>query len=179
MRAPWSGLVTVDTLLHEGPVVLRVVPGSPADKAAFVKGHVVTAVGGRRITRTEELLAAITQEDHPQHFKIFPRERRNEVIGKLKVSPLSGDLTPLLTDPDAFVVKKVLVALSGLNARPAMPQLAELARRWPSLRGDAVEMMAQTDSDETVQAVRALYDGGDIESRAVILNALGIISPNG
>ncbi|MFA5975740.1 MAG: methionine--tRNA ligase [Elusimicrobiota bacterium] len=32
----------------------------------------------------EDLLAAITQEDHPQHFKIFPRERRNEVIGKLK-----------------------------------------------------------------------------------------------
>jgi len=32
----------------------------------------------------EDLLAAITQEDHPQHFKIFPQERRNEVIGKLK-----------------------------------------------------------------------------------------------
>jgi len=32
----------------------------------------------------EQLLAAITNEDHPQHFKIFPRERRNEVIGKLK-----------------------------------------------------------------------------------------------
>lgn len=32
----------------------------------------------------EELLAAITQEDHPHHFKIYPRERRNEVIGKLK-----------------------------------------------------------------------------------------------
>lgn len=59
LRAPWSGLVTVDTLLHEGPVVLRVVPGSPADKAAFVKGHVITAAGGRKITKTEELLAAI------------------------------------------------------------------------------------------------------------------------
>jgi tetratricopeptide (TPR) repeat protein len=59
LRAPWSGLITVDTLLHEGPVVLRVVAGSPADKAAFVKGHVVTAVGGRKITRTEELIAAL------------------------------------------------------------------------------------------------------------------------
>ena len=59
LRAPWSGLVTVDTLLHEGPVVLRVVPGSPADKAAFVKGHVITAAGGRPVTRTEELLAAM------------------------------------------------------------------------------------------------------------------------
>jgi methionyl-tRNA synthetase len=32
----------------------------------------------------ESLLTAITDESHPQHFKIFPRERRNEVIGKLK-----------------------------------------------------------------------------------------------
>src|SRR6266404_4900604 len=32
----------------------------------------------------EELLAAISDESHPNHFKIFPRERRNEVIGKLK-----------------------------------------------------------------------------------------------
>ena len=59
LRAPWSGLVTVDTLLHEGPVVLRVVPGSPADKAAFVKGHIVTAVGGHKITKTAELLSVI------------------------------------------------------------------------------------------------------------------------
>ncbi len=57
--APWSGLVTVDTLLHEGPVVVRVVPGSPADKAAFVKGHVITAAGGQPITKTSELLAAV------------------------------------------------------------------------------------------------------------------------
>lgn len=59
LRAPWSGLVTVDTLLHEGPVVLRVAPGSPAEKAAFAKGHVITAAGGKKITKTEELLLAI------------------------------------------------------------------------------------------------------------------------
>jgi hypothetical protein len=59
LRAPWSGLVTVDTLLHEGPVVVRVITGSPADKAGFVKGHVVTTVGGRKVTRTDEIVAAI------------------------------------------------------------------------------------------------------------------------
>lgn len=32
----------------------------------------------------EQLLAAITEEDHPQHFKIYPLQRRNEVVGKLK-----------------------------------------------------------------------------------------------
>jgi tetratricopeptide (TPR) repeat protein len=59
LRAPWSGLVTIDTLLHDGPVVLRVVPGSPADQAAFLKGHVVTEAGGRKISRSDELLAVI------------------------------------------------------------------------------------------------------------------------
>lgn len=32
----------------------------------------------------EELLAALLDENHPNHFKIYPKERRNEVIGKLK-----------------------------------------------------------------------------------------------
>jgi methionyl-tRNA synthetase len=32
----------------------------------------------------EQLLAAITDEEHPQHFKIYPLQRRNEVIGRLK-----------------------------------------------------------------------------------------------
>jgi hypothetical protein len=58
LRAPWSGLVTVDTLSHEGPVVFRVVPGSPADKAAFARGQVITGAGGKKVTKTEELLAA-------------------------------------------------------------------------------------------------------------------------
>ena len=39
----------------------------------------------------DQLLDAITQEDHKYHFKIFPQQRRNEIIGKLKqeVSDLS------------------------------------------------------------------------------------------
>lgn len=59
MFTPWSGLITVDTLLHQGPVVLRVVSGSPAEKAGFAPGHVITAAAGGAITRTDELLAAI------------------------------------------------------------------------------------------------------------------------
>lgn len=70
LTAPWSGLVTLDTLLHEGPVVLRVAPGSPADKAAFAKGHVITSAGGRTITKTEELLAAIAASGPTKRISI-------------------------------------------------------------------------------------------------------------
>lgn len=38
----------------------------------------------------DDLLAAIQDPDHPSHFEIFPRERRNEVLGKLK-----GDLNDI------------------------------------------------------------------------------------
>ncbi|HEX6738045.1 MAG TPA: PEGA domain-containing protein [Vicinamibacteria bacterium] len=59
LARPWSGLVTVDTLLHEGVPVLRVVPGSPAEKAGVAAGEVVEAVDGKPVKQTAELLAAV------------------------------------------------------------------------------------------------------------------------
>ena len=37
LQRPWSGLITVDTLLHDGVPVLRVVPGSPAALAGVAR----------------------------------------------------------------------------------------------------------------------------------------------
>jgi tetratricopeptide (TPR) repeat protein len=56
---PWSGLVTVDTLTHEGVPVLRVVPGSPAEKAGVVAGDLVMAADGQAVKATADLLAAV------------------------------------------------------------------------------------------------------------------------
>jgi tetratricopeptide (TPR) repeat protein len=56
---PWLGLITVDTMLHEGVPVLRVVSGSPAAAASFQPGDVVTAVGGTAVKQTSDLLAAV------------------------------------------------------------------------------------------------------------------------
>ena len=56
---PWSGLVTVDTLTHEGVPVLRVVPGSPAEKAGIGAGDLVLAADGRPVKATADLLAAV------------------------------------------------------------------------------------------------------------------------
>jgi tetratricopeptide (TPR) repeat protein len=55
---PWSGLVTVDTLLHEGVPVLRVVPGGPAERAGLQPGDVVLAVEQQPVKLSSELLAA-------------------------------------------------------------------------------------------------------------------------
>ena len=56
---PWSGLVTVDTLLGEGVPVLRIVPGSPAAQAGLQAGDVVLAVDTQPLKGTAELLAAV------------------------------------------------------------------------------------------------------------------------
>jgi tetratricopeptide (TPR) repeat protein len=56
---PWSGLVTVDTLLHEGVPVLRVVPGSPAAQVGLQPGDLVSAADGQPVKRTADLLAAV------------------------------------------------------------------------------------------------------------------------
>lgn len=56
---PWTGLITVDTLLHEGVPVLRVVSGSPAAQAGLQTGDVVQAVDGKPVKRTKDLLDVV------------------------------------------------------------------------------------------------------------------------
>ena len=56
---PWTGLITVDTLLHDGVPVLRVVPGSPAAQSGIQPGEVLQAADGKPVKQTAELLAAV------------------------------------------------------------------------------------------------------------------------
>jgi len=59
-QRPWSGLVTVDTLLHDGVPVLRVLPGSPAAQAGLQPGDVVLGVDGQPVKRTADLISAVS-----------------------------------------------------------------------------------------------------------------------
>jgi tetratricopeptide (TPR) repeat protein len=56
---PWTGLVTVDTLLMEGLPVLRVVAAGPAAQAGLQPGDVVLGADGRALKGTADLLAAV------------------------------------------------------------------------------------------------------------------------
>jgi tetratricopeptide (TPR) repeat protein len=70
LQRPWAGLITVDTLLHEGPVVLRTTAVSPAAASGIAPGEVVTAVDGRPVKRTAELLAAVAERKEKDRLKL-------------------------------------------------------------------------------------------------------------
>jgi tetratricopeptide (TPR) repeat protein len=59
---PWSGLITVDTLLQEGVPVLRAIPGSPAALAGIQPGEVVTGAEGKPIKETAAVLFLVEQK---------------------------------------------------------------------------------------------------------------------
>lgn len=88
----------------------------------------------------DDLLAAITQEDHPNHFKIFPRERRNEVIGKLKqdvndVSMSRATLAwgiPLPWDRSQTTYVWVDALVNYLTAAGYPEDVQRLERWWPA-----------------------------------------------
>ena len=49
----------MDTLLHDGVPVLRVVPGSPAAAAGLQPGDVVLGADGQAVKRTADLIAGV------------------------------------------------------------------------------------------------------------------------
>ena len=62
---PWTGIIAVDTLLHDGVPVLRVVPGSPAAVAGIQVGDVLVTADGKPVKRTVDLLVEV-QEKRPK-----------------------------------------------------------------------------------------------------------------
>jgi tetratricopeptide (TPR) repeat protein len=56
---PWTGIITVDTLLHEGVPILRVAAGSPGAQAGLQPGEVIDGADGHPIRQTAELLALV------------------------------------------------------------------------------------------------------------------------
>jgi HEAT repeat protein len=94
-----------------------------------------------------------------------------EVAGKLYAGNLTDDVKKLLGDDDGFVVKSALTALAAMGSAPDPDQLVALCKRLPSLQGDAVEMMLESQTDDTVKTVTDMFKSGNAETRLAILNA--------
>lgn len=104
----WSGLITVDTRLHQGVPVLRVVPGSPAFKAGIRPGDVVQSAGQGPVTSTPELLELVEAGKPGDTLALHVQAE-----GGARVVELALERTPQeipLNDPD-LLYNKVMMDL--------------------------------------------------------------------
>lgn len=121
------------------------------------------------VTLTPETIEALKHGLQDPRWRV--RAAAAEVAGKLSVAKLKDDLNKLLSDSDGFVVKSALTALETLNSQPNPDQILALAKRLPSLQGDAVDALLRTESDDTVKTVTKLFNDGTTDTRIAILGA--------
>ena len=59
LHGSWAGLLAVDTRIHEGPIVLAVGAGGPAEASGLRPGDVIVAADGNPVTRALDFLEAV------------------------------------------------------------------------------------------------------------------------
>lgn len=104
----WSGLITVDTRLHQGVPVLRVVPGGPAFKAGIQPGEVVQSAGGTPVTSTPELLALVEARKPGDTLALHVQGEGGVRVVELKLEQTPQEIP--LNDPD-LLYNKVMMDL--------------------------------------------------------------------
>jgi HEAT repeat protein len=138
--------------------------------AAIEEAHANDRDSSAEKTALPELVTALKPALADPRWRV--RATAAEVAGKMRLLELAAEVKKLLEDTDGFVVKNALVASKGLGAAPPAPQLAEIAKRLPALRADAVELMIEKNADDTVKIVLDMFDRGGFDDRVAILNAL-------
>ena len=122
----WLGISAVDTLMHEGPVVISVQEGSPAADAGVEVAEAITAVDGNAISGYRDLIESLRDKMPGESFALEFRKggetnSREIVLGK---SPLLLPLFSLSFSYNAAIAEMSLIA--ELNPGTEKEQLALL-----------------------------------------------------
>jgi tetratricopeptide (TPR) repeat protein len=124
-RRPWSGLVTVDTLLHEGVPVIRIIPGSPAEQAGIQPGDLLLSLDGQPAKRTADLLAALAAKKPGDRIAL---QLRGAAVGsvprvlELVVGETAREIP--LVDPQLVYNKAMMDQRSTVEGYPGTEQAA-------------------------------------------------------
>jgi tetratricopeptide (TPR) repeat protein len=119
---PWSGLITVDTLLHEGVPTLRVVPESPAAQASIRPGEVLFAVDGKPIKLTIELLRAVEAKKAKDKLALSFKGASGNRVVELVLGETPQEIP--LNDPTLFYNKIMMDLLQQVVGYPGTEQAA-------------------------------------------------------
>jgi len=124
-RRPWSGLITVDTELHEGVPVVRIVPGSPAEQAGIQPGDLLLALDGKPVKRTTDLLAAVAAKKPGERLSLALRGAAAGSaprVVELAVGETAREI-PLI-DPQIVYNKAMMDQRSTVEGYPGSEQAA-------------------------------------------------------
>jgi tetratricopeptide (TPR) repeat protein len=105
---PWTGLITVDTLLHEGVPVLRVVPGSPAAAAGLQPGEVLVSADGKPVAKTADLLALVAGKRTKETVSLTVKGGAGTRVVELTLDQTPQEIP--LNDP-ALLYNKIMMDL--------------------------------------------------------------------
>jgi tetratricopeptide (TPR) repeat protein len=119
---PWSGLITVDTLLHEGVPVLRVVPGSPAAQAQVRPGEVLTAVDGKPVKASIELIRAVEAKKAKDKLGLGLKGAAGDRVVDLTLAETPQEIP--LNDPTLFYNKVMMDLLQQVIGYPGTESAA-------------------------------------------------------
>ncbi|MBI4169077.1 MAG: PEGA domain-containing protein [Acidobacteria bacterium] len=137
--APWLGMGLVDTLAEpggpgggaaSGPIVARVLPGSPAAKAGVKAGDRVRAVGSRTVESARDVQQAVSLE------MARPAGLKATIV--LAVEDAAGQRTARVAPGDSPVVVPLIDATLLYNRALAEFRLRSKAARDEAERGAAL-----------------------------------------
>jgi tetratricopeptide (TPR) repeat protein len=167
---PWTGLITVDTLIHEGVPVLRVVPDGPAARAGVVVDEVLTAVDGQVVGSTADLLAlqAAKQPGDTLSLQLDSGAGARTVQLALAEAP---EEVPL-HDPDLLYNKIMMDLRQQVEGYPGTPQAAYARLNW-AIAAMHFEDFAQA-HEHLLKAQGELRPGPGI-SQGTALYYLGVV----
>lgn len=149
---PWSGLITVDTRLHQGAPVLRVVAGGPAFKAGIRPGDVVQSAGGSPVTSTPELLALVEGKKPGDTLALHVQGESGTRVVELVLEHTPQEIP--LNDPDLLYNKVMMDLRQQVEGYPGT-EAAAFARLNLGLAAMHFDDFAAA-HDHFVQAVKEL-----------------------
>ena len=119
---PWTGLITIDTLSHDGVPVLRVVPGSPAARAQVKVEEILFAADGQPVKKTSELLERVAGKRAGDRLTLQLRGSEGARTVELELQNTPQEVP--LNDPDLLYNKVMMDLRQQVEGYPGTEQAA-------------------------------------------------------
>jgi tetratricopeptide (TPR) repeat protein len=170
---PWSGLVSVDTTLHQGVPVLRVVAQSPAAQAGIQPGDLILQAGGAPVKQTADLRAAVAAHQAGESLSLQVQgAAAGSAPRKVELTLAASAREVPLFDPDLLYNKAMMDLRAVVEGYPGSEQAAYA---WLNLGLCAVHFGDYAGAHDYLQKAKGLLPVRPGLSRGTALYYLGVV----